>query len=199
MSHAPMTSLWVNNIHGSGDQADFQHYWYGPVNLEKMHLLGLGFEGDLRKTAFYYPESPLILVIRDIRNQTASVAKHPDLQLNTDFFEGWERNARQALGQTNIVTGPLIIANYNQWVTSSSYREQLYQQIQSYVGFNYPFLDKTNYVTQVGGGSSFDGLAHQYDAKKMKVLERYKDPSVKAAIQQIPKRLLELSNRLFPL
>ena len=38
MSHAPFTSLWVNNIHEFGEQVDFQHYWYGPVNLETLHF-----------------------------------------------------------------------------------------------------------------------------------------------------------------
>jgi len=160
-------------------------------------LTGLGFEGDLNKTALHLPESPLILVIRDILNQTASVAKHPTLRLNDQFFEGWERNARQALGQINIVTGPLIIANFNKWAASPEYRKQLYLQIQDYVGFDYLFTDKTNYVTGVGGGSSFDGMKHQFDANQMKVLERYKDPSVRDAIKRIPKRLLELSSRLF--
>lgn len=199
MAHAPMTSLWVNNIHRAGAEVDFQHYWYGPVNTGNLQLTGLGFEGDLNKTSLHLPESPLILVIRDIRNQVASVAKHPKLQLNNKFFDGWERNTRQALGQINIVKGPLIVANYNKWVSSSEYRQDLYKQIQDCVGFDYPFTDKTNYVTNIGGGSSFDGLNHQYDAKKMKVLERYKDPNpvVQEAIKQIPRRLVELSSRLF--
>jgi hypothetical protein len=175
MSHATHTSLWVNNIHKAAKEVDFQHYWYGPVNLSDLQLTGLGFEGDLNKTVLHFPESPLILVVRDILNQTASVAKHPDLKLDNDFFEGWERNARQALGQTNIVKGPLIVANYNKWVTDPEYRAQLYKKIRDYVGFDYPFVDKTD----------------------LKVLERYKDPSVQDAIKQIPKRLIELSSRLF--
>jgi hypothetical protein len=197
MSHAPHTSLWINNIHKAAEEVDFQHYWYGPVNLNTLQLTGLGFEGNLNKTTLHFSESPLILVIRDILNQTASVAKHPDLKLDNDFFEGWERNARQALGQTNIATGPLIVANYNNWVSSPEYRAQLYTKIQDYVGFDYPFVDNTNFVANIGGGSSFDGMAHQYEAKKMKVLERYKDSSVQDAIKQIPKRLIELSSRLF--
>lgn len=199
MAHAPPTSLWINNIHGSGQEVDFQHYWFGPVNLEDIHLIGIGFEGDLNKSNNHFPEAPLILVIRDIFNQTASIAKHPDLQLDQDYFDGWERNARQALGQTKITTGPLIIANYNKWVISSEYRSDLYSKIKDYIGFNYRFTDNTNFVSKIGGGSSFDGLKYQGQANKMKVLERYKDPSVQDAINQIPKRLIELNSRLFDL
>lgn len=197
MSQAPDTSLWVNNIHGSADQVDFQHYWYGQVNLETLHLTGLGFEGDLNKTVYHFPESPLILVIRDIRNQTASIAKHPDLLITNKFFESWERNARQAMGQTNIVRGPLIVANYNKWVSSPEYRSQLFSKIQDYIGFDYPLADNTCFVSSIGGGSSFDGLKYQYDAEKMKVIERYKNPDVQDAISQIPNRLLNLSKKIF--
>jgi len=199
LSQAPNTSLWVNNIQNTGVDTDFQHYWYGPVSLENIHLTGLGFEGDIHKTQQHFPETPLILVIRDIFNQTASIARHPELKLDTKYFEGWERNARQALGQLDIIKSPLVVAKFNDWASSEDYRRELFAGISDLIGFSYCYQENREMnVLNIGGGSSFDGLDHQFSAKSMKVLERYKDPSVQDAISQIPERLKLLSQRLFP-
>jgi hypothetical protein len=197
MKQAPQTSLWINNLHGYKKTSDFQHYWYGKVCLEDIYLLGIGFEGDLRRLSYHFQEVPLILVVRDIYNQTASVAKHPDLKLGVEFFEGWRRNALQALGEINILNSPCIVVKYNDWVSSEEYKREIFEEIKLCLGFPYLYKEgRDREIINIGGGSSFDGTKE--DAKKMKVLERYKDPSVQSAISQIPEELKMLSARLFP-
>ena len=199
MQQGPPTSLWINNLQGYGNDVDFQHYWYGPMNFDQIELMGLGFEGDLRKLSYNFAEVPLILVIRDIYNQTASIAKHPDLHINTTYFEAWRRNALQALGKINLLKSPVIIANYNNWVASDTYKSQLFEEVKECLCFPYHYMEgKDKHVIDIGGGSSFDGIKNSGTAQNMKVLERYKDPAVREAISLIPQELKDLNQLLFP-
>jgi len=196
MSHAPQPSLWLNNIQKA---KDYQPYWYGTPAPE-LDLLGLGLEGILEEKAQLMPQMPMILVVRDIRNQTASLAKHYFQPVSTEFFECWETNVLQALGEINLITSPYIVANFNKWFASKEYRKSLYQQIQHMLDLPYPFVDAGRQeILGVGGGSSFDGTSYHRNADKMKVLERYKDPSIKGYLEKIPPSLLELNDRFFML
>lgn len=199
LSHAPQTSVWVNNMQGKGENVDYKHYWYGPMAENHYHLLGIGFEGYMMNAVKTFPEIPLILVVRDIYNQTASIQKHPNLDVDTRFFNSWLANAKQALDISQVTNRPFITVKFNSWFISVEYRKQIFEQIREIIGFPYPFTD-TNYTTVlgVGGGSSFDRMAHQFDANKMKVLERYKEPEIQNALKVIPAELRELNDHLFP-
>jgi hypothetical protein len=198
VSQAPQPSLWINNIQEFEEDVDFQHYWYGPVKPFEPNLVGLGFEGKLIDHFYKFPNYFTIIVIRDIFNQTASLAKHPDLKVNDSFFKNWEINAEQALEGINLVKNNHIIVLFNRWCESTDYRKRLFNKVKKELGFPYEFTDAGfNSVKGIGGGSSFDGMSYADNASQMKVLERYKDPAVQGALKLIPGRLLELNSALF--
>ncbi len=199
MQQGNPSGLWINNLQGYGEGVDFKHYWYGPIDLNNIHLVGLGFEGDLRRLSHHFAEVPVIMVIRDVYNQTASIAKHPDLQVNTGYFEAWRRNALQALGEINLLHAPCLVVKYNDWVSSEGAKQKIYSKIKECLCLPFTYqTGKDKQVIGIGGGSSFDGTQHSGQANEMKVLQRYQDPSVQEALQKIPQELKDLSERLFP-
>lgn len=72
------------------------------------------------------------------------------------------------LGDKNYLRNKIIIS-YNLWEESKDYREMLSKQLAI------PFTDKEfREVTEVAGGSSFDGIRFSGESHKMNINDRWK-------------------------
>lgn len=211
-------SLWYNNICGrlepDGMGIDFTLYRYRGVEAKTIgnkqdyleaesypcwDIVGLGFEGCRTRYQHLFDALelnylPLLLVVRDIRNQAASIAKHPDMQVDEKFYSEWRENTLQAL-QPDANT---IVVNYNQWATSREYRETLFAIISQRCGLQTHYYDgHSQRIVNIGGGSSFSGLKHDGQARSMPTLKRYQAPEMRETIAALPVDLLALDHELF--
>ena len=84
--------------------------------------------------------------------------------------------------------------NYNQWVVSASYREDLANRL----GMK-KSLETIPSVSALGNGSSFDGMKFEQNPLKMKVLERWKNFSEDLIFEEIKRNseVRRLSEKIF--
>lgn len=212
------TGLWYNNICGElksdGNGVDFTLYRYTGDKAQRVlskreyleaeiqpywYAIGLGFEGSYARYQQLFDsldvnDIPLILVVRDIRNQTASISKHPDIEVDDKFLTEWKANALQALHPDENT----IVINYNKWVSFPEYRALLFDTIRERCGFLCDYDDShSQKMINIGGGSSFTGMRHAGQAHTMGTLQRYQTPEMKAIINTLPPELLEIDRQLF--
>jgi len=147
--------------------------WTRPVmvSLEDHPLTVSPFERPERL------ETLNLLVLRDPRNLFASrigIARRLDVPcFRTDpvsmqrFIDLWKSYAREMLGMTAVLKRKVCIY-YNAWHSSQEYRRRISAQL------GLRFSDKgLNWVSDEGGGSSFDGLQFNGKGSEMNVLNRY--------------------------
>ena len=158
-------------------------------------------------------KSNIIVILRDPFNWAASV-RHCDLQWKKKIQTsrknfplgititpevkkglGCKRTADLYVGIANkIEQYPTIL--FNEWFSSKRYRKQVCKD------FELKYTDKgLNDVPFFGGGgSSFDGMNFEHEARKMDVLNRwkeYKDDSVYLNFFKENPKLVEVSEQIF--
>jgi hypothetical protein len=150
-----------------------------------------------------------ILLIRDPYNLAASLKKsglkphdeqHPKtLRGNREFVHLWTSYAREALGETDLMSPKMTIL-YNQWFASADYRQQVVEELNKITGLNLEQSERSDkYLKRVahwGGGSSFDKKKFENKAQEMAVLERYHHLKPEDFIRLEPTE--ELCKTLFP-
>lgn len=140
-----------------------------------------------------------ILVLRDPYNFLASRIRSFDVfpkniqdMQSGETINKWKEHAKEFLRITRKLEN-VILVNYNQWVKNNSYRTDLAEQLK--IKFTDRGFDE---VANFGFGSSFDKLQYKQQAKKMRVLERYKQYlHDKLFIAQLDSELHELSDAIF--
>ncbi len=105
----------------------------------------------------------------------------------------WKQHAKEAIGLKRHLRKKKIVINYNLWVYDTAYRRSIAIQL------GIAFTDSGFHeVSNVAGGSSFDGLKFENRADNMKVLDRWKhyvdDPGYKMIFD---KELIDLSHQVF--
>ena len=155
--HVPKQALIYNYEHMSLDQIT------APVG-EGQHERWVG--ASKRRTN--------ILSLRDPFNNLASLLKvyyagtKYSVRLLRRSVELWKQYAREALGQTQLLSHRLLI-DYNRWFTDVSYKTGLAQQL-GLSGAGAGLQE----VAKWGSTSSFDGTRLDGQAAQMKVLERWR-------------------------
>jgi hypothetical protein len=97
-----------------------------------------------------------ILILRDPFNLLSSRLNHKNIGLKTrcyfkSFAKVWVEYAKEFIGETNHLTNPKILINFNRWSSDREYRKTIAHIL------NIPFTDKGfNHVPNFGGGSSFN-------------------------------------------
>ena len=80
----------------------------------------------------------------------------------------WKQHAREFLRRTRWLRREPVFVSYNRWVTDPSYRRRLAEDL------GLEFTDAgVDAVARCAGGSSFDGLAYDGRASRMKVFDRW--------------------------
>jgi hypothetical protein len=93
----------------------------------------------------------------------------------------FKQYAREFLGQTQLLNRerPVLFVSYNQWLLSSEYKKEIAAKI----GFE-DRGETYNFVSPIGGGSSFNKTQLSGKAQEMQVLERWRryqdDPGYRA-------------------
>lgn len=107
--------------------------------------------------------------------------------------EMWKQHAKQALGDIDLVPGPTIDVNFNEWFKDRAYRKDLCGRL------DIPFSDKgKNRIPNFGGGSSFSGKNLNGKANKLGVLKRWIDfVENEKYLKLIDDDMKELSSRYF--
>lgn len=155
--------------------------------FEKKHDLYIG------KTLQKYD----VLIIRDPFNLLASRLKNNFLSVKSkqkNIIDLWLEYAKEYLGETTYLKHNKICINYNLWVKSKDYRQELAQKL------NIKFTDAgVNKVLSFGGGSSFDGENLNGQATSMNTDSRWKyfidDPRYLELIRN--EQLLDYSQKIF--
>lgn len=81
----------------------------------------------------------------------------------------WKQHAREASGEKSYLRQNRMVINFNYWVSNPEYRKKIVQAL------GLKLIDNSlGEVSQVAGGSSFDGLRYINSADKMEVLDRWK-------------------------
>ncbi|UJH92461.1 hypothetical protein LZ575_08175 [Antarcticibacterium sp. 1MA-6-2] len=104
----------------------------------------------------------------------------------------YKQHAREFLGEKNYLKNKILI-NFNLWARSRDYREKLAIEL------GIPFTDKGfKEVTEVAGGSSFDGTKFSGMAHKMDVNDRWKKYAADPEFQDLfDPEINELATRIF--
>jgi len=117
------------------------------------------------------------LIIRDAHNMFASRLRrawqieHPTFPraegaLMDRVIANWKSHAREFLGLTNILNGATMI-HFDRWFANKEDRQRISESL------GLPFTDAGfSVVSNVGGGSSFDGTKFDGEGSKMQVLDR---------------------------
>lgn len=108
----------------------------------------------------------------------------------------WKQYAREFAGDTTVVTGEVIPINYNRWAGSKRYRDALLSR-----HFGVPVNNDIGIesVPDKGGGSSFDRLAMDGQASRMRVFDRWRMYADQPAYARLfDDEVVGLSARLFP-
>jgi hypothetical protein len=105
----------------------------------------------------------------------------------------WKQHAREFLRQTRRLRHNPMFISYNHWHSDRDYRRDIAAAL------DIPFSDEgIHTVFSCNGGSSFDGVAFDGQASRMKVTERWKhyadDPRFLSIFDD---EMLELSRRIF--
>lgn len=175
---------------GKSIKADIQAYDNVVVGLEDCYLqLCEVPDFDVR----------YIVIVRDPYNWLASFLLHPKTQrpgwdVNIPGrIAIWKEHVREALGETNVLGDNVIFIDFSRWVKSEEYRKEIA------VRFDLEYSDKgLDDVLSAGDGSTFDGIRFDGKARQMKVLERYRDPSVVPLIRKyIDDEMIDLGKRYF--
>jgi len=116
-------------------------------------------------------EQKNVIVVRSPWNHYASLIfwdkRSPMKKINT-FAKMWTIYAKEYLNETNYINNKVQF-NYDKWFQDKSYRESISKQL------NLRFSDSgLNWVSCIGGGSTFDSNCYNDMAQKMEVLERWK-------------------------
>lgn len=113
-----------------------------------------------------------VLILRDYRNNAASLSRRESLLSKNEFRRLWRLYAEEFSGKTDYL-GDAVAWSFNQWFVDVEYRKNLAAQL------GLEFTDAgLNEVSPAADGSSFDSTAFQGNAQAMRVLERYKDVSI---------------------
>ena len=135
-----------------------------------------------------------IIIMRDPFNWLAShMAKR--WGTNNQLLTLYMSHLNEFLGETNHL-GDKICVNYNRWFADQEYRKEISKQ----VGFAKFHDSGINNVPSEGGGSSFDGVRLRGSARKMKVLDRWRNFAREEKYQkwiQWPE-LIEKANLVWP-
>ena len=136
-----------------------------------------------------------LIVIRDIFNLTASRRKGKKVWSKKWYFDRWNDQAKESLGETDYLTNKIII-NYNKWFVDKNYRKSIASTL------SLKFSDKgLNFVQPYKAGSSFDKTKYDGKAQEMNVLSRWKNcldrPKYRDRIKK-HKESRKLAKRLFP-
>jgi hypothetical protein len=134
-----------------------------------------------------------ILILRDPYNLFASrMAGHMGWVSPRVAVRIWSQHAREFCAPRHL-RHDLIAVSYNDWATSREYRRSISDQL----GVEFDDTSSRR-VPATGGGSSFDGTAHDGAAHRMAVLERWQhyagDPAYRATLTGA---VHELAERIF--
>lgn len=114
-----------------------------------------------------------IVILRDPCNLFASLlaSKMMTEHNQPELVELFKQYARGFLGRAQLLDRerPVLFVNYNQWLLSSEYKKE----IATKVGFE-DRGETYNFVSPIGGGSSFNKTQLSGKAQEMKVLERWR-------------------------
>ena len=172
------------------------------------HLMMLSLE-DLPLDTSVFRNCPVdlqhILILRDPRNMFASrihrawQIDHPTFPrtmgpLMERVIDTWKNHAREFLTDTQQL-GPCVRIYFDDWFSDVSARKAISQQL------GLPFTDAgLERVSEVGGGSSFEGTDFDGSSRKMNVLDRSTqlEPQERALFDQVfeDTELQALSERL---
>jgi hypothetical protein len=147
-----------------------------------------------------------VLIMRDAFNYFASRVQHHINRSRTDYkditleenipvlIKLWKNHAKEFLDITSVLRGKKVTINYNDWCKSKEYRMITAEKLDLNLG------DKgIGRVTNIGGGSSFDGRKYDGKAGEMQTEERWKRLKDNEVYRSIFKdiELVDLSNRIF--
>ena len=146
-----------------------------------------------------------ILILRDPRNlfasriRKASAMDSPSFSQEMDetmnhIIDLWKNHTKEYLGLTNYLNNKVCIY-FNLWFSSQEYRKSISRKL------NLEFTDKGfTQVSEIGGGSSFDGTKFHGNNQKMDVLNRqdYLSEAEKKILETIflDEELQELINKI---
>lgn len=170
----------------------------GTFKNQNAVVLGENLEGCVDIIYDWVPkEEPALVVVRDIKNNIASIAKRGGhKKFKPHVWECFREYYKFALDKKKQEENNTIVVSYPAWHTIAEYRGSLFKDICGLLKVNAEFTDAgKNFVMGAGGGSSFTGTA--VSADKMDVLSRYKDKKVQGAIATIPEDILELNKAFF--
>lgn len=104
----------------------------------------------------------------------------------------WKQHAREFLGEKNYLRRRVLI-NFNRWSEERPYRESITEQL------GIPFTDKGfKSVSDVAGGSSFDGLRLMGRANQMKLQSRWRAYETDERYWELfDDELVDLTRRIF--
>ncbi len=124
-----------------------------------------------------------VLILRDPFNLFASRLKQgfvPTKDQRLSMVEMWLEYAKEFVGESHYLQRNLVCINYNQWFQSQDYRRKLASQI------GVPFSDAgLTTVSDIGGGSSFDGTNLDGKARSMDVTNRWRRYAKTPAFQAL--------------
>ena len=138
-----------------------------------------------------------LLILRDPFNMLASRLqwKRESLDRLRQVVGEWKIYAGEWLGDTATLHHKVPVS-FNRWASDDAYRAELAQRL----GLAPTDMGKAR-VSTYGGGSSFDGTAHDGQASQMKVLDRWQrfadDPRFRALVADA--ELHDLAERAFGL
>lgn len=143
------------------------------------HLIASIEDHALETVLFSNVRPPItnILIVRSAENLFASrirkgfALQHPAYPTNTGPLMDrvvtlWKTHAREYLGDTNILSNKVEIS-FDAWFANPEYREI----VSSRLGFKCKDYRIAG-VSNIGGGSSFDGIDYDGDGQQMNVLDR---------------------------
>ena len=191
-----------------------RRYRFLPFSLNRLalrnRLMMLSLEDlPLDTPVFRNPpvESKAILILRDPQNMFASRIRrawqidHPTFPrtmgpLMERVIETWKSHAREFLGDTHQL-GPCVRIYFDDWFADAAARKNISANL------GLPFTDAgLERVSEVGGGSSFEGTDFDGASRKMNVLDRstqlepreralfdevFKDPELRALADRLRK------------
>lgn len=113
-----------------------------------------------------------VLILRDPFNLLASQLKSNMARLTDSSasltLQMWKSYAKEWLKETDFLNHNKLCINFNKWHRDVGYRQKIADQL----GFTFTDAGRER-VKDYGGGSSFDGQAHDGKASELKVLDRW--------------------------
>lgn len=135
-----------------------------------------------------------IVILRDPFNLFASRFRRRGMVVKSaTALRIWKQHARQFVDERSRGVRRPVLINYNRWFASREYRSQLAERLS--LRDDDAGIDR---VPGCFGGSSFDEIAMDGRAQRMRVLERWRhfqdDPAFAALFDE---QIIDLSNRIF--